>query len=258
MLLWALICLDLGAFSVSLPQIDDKEFIDECVREHNSPRSAVHPPASDMLYMSWDEALAVTARAWARHCDFQHNIYLKEVQRVHPTFPSVGENLWTAYPPSIFSVKRAIQSWVNESKDYSYQRNNCTHVCGHYTQVVWANSYKVGCAVQLCPNGVKTFTAHEGAIFVCNYSPGGNVIGRRPYETNAAPCSRCKDSCVDRLCCSKERDIRRSYNWTPDWDPASRSNNFADVLIVRPVVLILTCISAYAVHYLYPDVFCYE
>ncbi|MEQ2281696.1 hypothetical protein AMECASPLE_033059 [Ameca splendens] len=135
MLLWALIILDLGAFSVSLPQIDDKEFIDGCVREHNSPRSAVHPPASDMLYMSWDEALAVTARAWAKHCDFQHNIYLKEVQRVHPTFHSIGENLWTAYPPSIFSVKRAIQSWVNESKDYSYQRNSCRHVCGHYTQV---------------------------------------------------------------------------------------------------------------------------
>ncbi|MEQ2281632.1 hypothetical protein AMECASPLE_032434, partial [Ameca splendens] len=115
--------------------------------------------------------------------------------------------------------------------------------------VVWASSYKVGCAVQLCPNGVKNFTAREGAIFVCNYGPGGNVIGRRPYETNGAPCSRCKDSCVDRLC---------GYNWTPDRDPASRSNNFVDVLIVRPVVLILTCISAYAVHYLYPDVFCYE
>lgn len=243
---------------MTLPQINDKEFISECVEEHNAARLNVNPPASDMLYMSWDEALAVTARAWARHCDFQHNVHLREPGRMHPTFTSIGENIWTGSPPSTFSIKRAMQSWVNESKHYSFGKNACTAVCGHYTQVVWAKSYKVGCAVQLCPNGVKRFDPHESAIFVCNYSPGGNIRGRKPYEANSLQCSGCEGKCEQKLCRSPERDIQKSYNWTPDWDPASLNNNFVDILIVRPIFLILTFISAYAVHYFYPDVFCYE
>lgn len=50
-LLWAWIILDSGASSVALPEITDRKFIDECVREHNKARSSVSPPASDMLYM---------------------------------------------------------------------------------------------------------------------------------------------------------------------------------------------------------------
>ncbi|KAM4712376.1 GLIPR1-like protein 1 [Anableps anableps] len=258
MLLRVLLILDLGVFSLSLPQIRDNDFITECVEEHNKARSAVSPPASDMLFMSWDEALAVTARAWARNCVFQHNIHLKEVGRMHPTFTSVGENIWTGFPPSSFSIKRAIQRWVNETRYYNYQENSCSGVCGHYTQVVWAESYKVGCAVELCPNGVKKSTSREGAIFVCNYAPGGNINRRKPYETNRAQCSGCKGKCENKLCRSPERDSQKSYNWTPDWDPASPTNNFADILIVRPIALVLTCICAYAVCYFYPNVFCYE
>ncbi|XP_028427148.1 LOW QUALITY PROTEIN: glioma pathogenesis-related protein 1-like [Perca flavescens] len=85
--------LDSGVCSVSLPEITDGKFIDECVREHNEARSSVSPSASDMLYMTWDDGLAITARAWARHCVFEHNTYLKDVMVcVHPTFSSFGEN----------------------------------------------------------------------------------------------------------------------------------------------------------------------
>ncbi|XP_038155704.1 GLIPR1-like protein 1 [Cyprinodon tularosa] len=257
MLLWAVVILNLGTLSMSLPQISDKNFTAECVREHNEARSAVSPSSSDMLYMSWDEALAVTARAWAKHCQFKHNIYLKEVQRVHPTYHSVGENIWVGTPPSYFSVKGALRSWVNEKQFYSYEANSCKGMCGHYTQVVWANSYKVGCAVQLCPNGIKNFDGREGAIFVCNYAPSGNWFGKKPYAEGNS-CSKCQDICEHGLCRSGERDKLRSYSWTPDWDPDNFSKNFKVILIVRPIFLILICISAYAVRYFYPDVFCYE
>lgn len=43
--------LDPGVCSLSLPEITDGKFIDECVQEHNSARSSVSPPASNMLYM---------------------------------------------------------------------------------------------------------------------------------------------------------------------------------------------------------------
>ncbi|XP_014859073.1 PREDICTED: glioma pathogenesis-related protein 1 isoform X2 [Poecilia mexicana] len=264
MLLWVVLVLDLGVSAVTLPQITDEKFIAECVEEHNKARSAVRPPANDMLYMSWDEALAITARAWGKHCDFKHNVHLREVGRMHPTFTSVGENIWTGYPPNMFSVKSAVQSWVDEVQDYSYEENNCTAVCGHYTQVVWARSYKVGCAVVHCPHGVKNFDQSPGAIFVCNYAPGGNIRGQQPYATTGNPCSGCKEECDNKLCRNLQRESRKSYNWAPDWDtdgPRSSvapTNTFLDILIVRPIAVILTCIAACVVHYVYPNLFCYE
>lgn len=259
-LLWAWIILDLGVCSVSLPDITDRKFIEDCVKEHNRARSSVSPPASNMLYMTWDEALAVTARAWAGHCVFEHNPNLKDAQRMHPTYPSVGENIWAGYPPSSFDVTRAIRRWVDEKQHYSYQENTCTKVCGHYTQVVWATSYKVGCAVQLCPKGVTQFRPNEGAVFVCNYATAGNMIGSRPYESQGEACSGCEGFCEDRLCSSPKRDSQKSYSWSPDWDPARSSSDsgYAIILIVRPVGLIITFITAFVVRYFYPDVFCYE
>ncbi|XP_040886115.1 GLIPR1-like protein 1 [Toxotes jaculatrix] len=253
-LLWAWIILDSGVCSVLMPEITDGKFIDECVREHNKARSSVSPPASNMLYMTWDEGLAITARAWARHCVFEHNIYLKDVRRVHPTFSSVGENLWTGYPPSLFNVTRAIKRWVDEKDHYNYQTTSCSKVCGHYTQVVWGTSYKVGCAAQLCNRQI------DSVIFVCNYAPGGNINGWQPYESESEACPGCTGSCVDRLCRNKERDAPRRYNWTPDWDPAlsAAGANYVVILVVRPIALMFTFIAAYAVHYFYPDVFCYE
>lgn len=50
-LLWAWIILDFAGCSVSLPEITDGKFIDECVREHNRARSSVRPAASNMLHM---------------------------------------------------------------------------------------------------------------------------------------------------------------------------------------------------------------
>ncbi|XP_022071430.1 GLIPR1-like protein 1 [Acanthochromis polyacanthus] len=259
-LLWAWVFLDSGVSSGSLPDITDGKFIEECVREHNWARSSVSPAASNMLYMTWDEGLAITARAWARNCVFKHNIHLGDARRVHPTYPSVGENIWAGYPPSSFNVTSAIQRWVNEKLHYVYQKNTCTKVCGHYTQVVWATSYKVGCAVQRCPKGVTHFSNKDGAVFVCNYAISGNMRGSWPYESKGTACSGCEGTCEGGLCRSPERDSQKRYNWSPDWDPAMTNSDsgYGVILIVRPIALIITFIAAFVVRYFYPDVFCYE
>ncbi|XP_060745219.1 glioma pathogenesis-related protein 1-like [Tachysurus vachellii] len=116
--------------------------------------------------VTWDDGLAVLARAWARNCLFEHN-----PQRNHPVFPSVGENIWAGTPGTRVQVKSMIKSWVNEVQHYNYYTLACTNVCGHYTQV-WATTYKVGCAVIFCPDGVrqKSFSHRPGALFVCNYA----------------------------------------------------------------------------------------
>ncbi|XP_064877492.1 GLIPR1-like protein 1 isoform X1 [Oncorhynchus nerka] len=272
-LLWAVIFLGSSVPNIEsseynpFPGITDKKFIDDCVRIHNDNRSSVNPPARNMLYMTWDEGLAVTARAWARHCDFQHNIYLKEVRRVHPVFSSVGENIWAGYPPSTFSVMQAMDFWVKEVNDYSYQSNACKpgKMCGHYTQVVWATSYKVGCAVQICPNGVDRtlFSDKEGAIFVCNYAEAGNVVEMLPYQNGLEECSSCEganNQCQAKLCHNPKRDEQKSYRWTPDWDPtlATCGPCCMAILAIRPLALLLTFVAAFGVHRLYPSIFFYK
>ncbi|NXK98721.1 GLIP1 protein, partial [Formicarius rufipectus] len=171
----------------TLPDVQDPKFIEECVQTHNKFRSEVNPPASNMLYMSWDPDLAKTAKGWVKKCQFRHNIYLREKGRVHPKFTSVGENLWTG-SLSAFTVKGAITSWHSEVEFYTYDTHKCRKVCGHYTQIVWAKSYKVGCAVHFCPR-VKYSSLTNAAHFICNYAPGGN-LPVQPYLKGAA-CSGC-------------------------------------------------------------------
>ncbi|XP_062868802.1 GLIPR1-like protein 1, partial [Trichomycterus rosablanca] len=93
----------------------------------------------------------------------------------------------------------------------------CTDVCGHYTQVVWAESYKVGCAVVDCPGGVRNtdFSHRPGAIFICNYATAGNYQGVPPYKRGPA-CSQCGgERCEENLCRNSTRDSETG-NSTPD------------------------------------------
>ncbi|XP_061225419.1 GLIPR1-like protein 1 [Neopsephotus bourkii] len=185
-----------------LPAITDTAFIKEYVSVHNEFRSKVQPEASNMQYMTWDAALARTARAWARKCVFEHNVYLTERYQCHPSFTSVGENIWIGSVQA-FNVTGVIKSWYDEVAFYDFNVNACSKFCGHYLQVVWDYSYKIGCAVAPCN---KVGGIRNAANFVCNYAPSGN-LSRRPYIEGRA-CSHCAngDTCENKLCRNTERD----------------------------------------------------
>ncbi|XP_077770029.1 glioma pathogenesis-related protein 1 isoform X3 [Canis aureus] len=176
-----------GVPARTLPGIEDEAFSQACVRAHNKFRSEVSPRASDMLYMTWDPALARIAKAWARKCRFEHNGQLHS-KTLHPNFTSVGENIWTG-SVSIFSVSSAITSWYDEVHDYDFQTQKCNKVCGHYTQVVWADSYKVGCAVQYCPT-VAGLQFSNAAHFICNYGPGREEDNPGAWGTSQTSCRK--------------------------------------------------------------------
>ncbi|XP_036905313.1 glioma pathogenesis-related protein 1 [Sturnira hondurensis] len=237
----------------SLPDIDNEAFIKDCVHIHNKFRSEVKPRASDMLYMTWDPELARIAKAWARNCKFAHNERLGPPHKLHSNFTSLGENIWTG-SLSIFSVSSAVTNWYSEIQYYDFTTRKCTKVCGHYTQVVWADSYKVGCAVQYCPkvSGFEGFT--NIAHFICDYGPAGNYP-TWPYK-KGPPCSACpqNDECVDNMCINPQRDkVTRYYSTVyPDWPIHLRNRPLSLFLIVSPPILILSAIITILVKHKYP------
>ncbi|XP_043823625.1 GLIPR1-like protein 1 [Dromiciops gliroides] len=255
--LWALI-LGLVATAPSpdlqsqIPPITDPKFIEDCVKTHNELRSQVSPASGNMRYMTWDEALAKTARGWARKCVFQHNIHIGKKHACHPVFKNVGENLWMG-TLSNHVPQSAINAWYNETKYYDLGSNSCTKVCGHYTQVVWATTYKVGCALKLCPNLGKRI-----AIFLCNYAPPGNMVGRRPYLKETA-CGACEegDICENELCKNTVRDKILSYPyWNPSWEVPRRfsCNPYCQFYLpIRLIGMVLAVLGVFIVQIKYPS-----
>ncbi|KFP23332.1 Glioma pathogenesis-related protein 1, partial [Colius striatus] len=151
----------------TLPSITNKKFINSCVHVHNDLRSNVQPTASNMRYMTWDAALARMASARANKCILEHNVSLSKDDQHHPNFTSVGENIWFGSHET-FVVADAIKSWYNEVEFYNFTAEECTKVCSHYIQVVWDESYKIGCAVTSCKEFARIRNA---AVLVCCYSP---------------------------------------------------------------------------------------
>ncbi|ESN95914.1 hypothetical protein HELRODRAFT_178829 [Helobdella robusta] len=91
-----------------------------------------------------------------------------------------------------------VNLWNAEKVDYNLASNSCNanKVCGHYTQEVWASSYKVGCGMTQCAN------LENLLITVCNYLDVGNFNNLPPY-TSGASCSACPSAaptCEEGLC----------------------------------------------------------
>uniref|UniRef100_A0A8C8G4T2 LCCL domain-containing protein n=1 Tax=Oncorhynchus tshawytscha TaxID=74940 RepID=A0A8C8G4T2_ONCTS len=181
---------------------------------HNNLRGQVYPQASNMEYMVWDTDLERSSEHWAHTCLWEHGPQHMLTQ--------IGQNLgahWGRDRPPTFHV----QAWYDEVRDYSYpypQECNpdcpfrCSGpVCTHYTQMVWATSSHIGCAINICYNmNVWGMIWTKAVYLVCNYSPPGNWWGHAPYK-HGSPCSACPPSygggCRDNLCYTENGVDRR-------------------------------------------------
>lgn len=65
------------------------------------------------------------------------------------------------------------------------------HVSGRYTQLVWADTYLIGCARAVFQHSRgSNVVYHENAI--CNYGPSGNIPNLPVYKVGV-PCSLCPE-----------------------------------------------------------------
>lgn len=147
----------------------------EMVKAHNQYRSETGVSV-DVI---WSEKLAEMAQAHANKLTSEHACEL-----VHSHAGGVGENLYWASALIYSTGETEVQpvfptqvasAWGRERANYHYPSNSCAigKVCGHYTQMVWANTSEIGCARAVCQDNSQ--------VWVCNYYPAGNYLGEKPY-----------------------------------------------------------------------------
>lgn len=123
------------------------------VSGHNNKRSLHESTGS----LEWDDTLATYAQNYADNYDCSGDL-------VH-SGGSYGENLAVGYDD-----QGTIDAWYDEIKKYNFDDPSYSESTGHFTQVVWKSSTKVGCGYKQCGGSV-------GKYVICSYNPAGNFIG---------------------------------------------------------------------------------
>jgi hypothetical protein len=140
------------------------EFPARIVAAHNAERARVGMPP-----LSWDPALSVGAGIYAQQMAmtgmFQHSD--RHARR------GIGENLWMG-SHGAFSIETMVGGWSSEKRYFRagvFPNNSTTGSwddVGHYTQMIWPTTTRVGCAIASTP---------RIDYLVCHYSPAGNMDG---------------------------------------------------------------------------------
>ena len=145
----------------------DKDEIALLLGEHNRVRAG-----AGLSSLEWSEDLSDYAEEWANHlaatgCNLDHRPKSGKWKRKY------GENLFMGVAEN-FGILHTVTTWEREKKNYSYgpvteQNRFATE---NYTQLVWKDTERVGCAKAICSGNM---------VIVCNYDPPGNVPGEKPY-----------------------------------------------------------------------------
>jgi len=141
----------------------------------------LHQNTPDVTY---DMKLEAQAIKWAKH--------LAETQKFYHSGCKYGENLAMMGTSSSLSIenaiKRAVDMWYNEIKMYNYSNPRFAMHTGHFTQLIWKATTKIGVGVS---SYVKTRVVNgrefkmTSYIVVMNYSVFGNVSGL--FQRNVLP-----------------------------------------------------------------------
>lgn len=140
---------------------------------HNQYR---HEVGVDSLI--WSNRLAEYAMEWAEVLATEHDCNIRHRPRSGKYTQRFGENIYIMQGKEP-EIKDAMKSWGEKEKQH-YNGEAIGNVksnvpTGHYTQIVWQSTKKVGCARVRCNKSRETF------IWVCNYDPPGNWVGQKPY-----------------------------------------------------------------------------
>ncbi|WP_420145698.1 CAP domain-containing protein [Sphingobium sp.] len=140
---------------------------------HNGERASLGLPL-----LEWDDALAADAARYAQ--DMARSGQFRHSARASRTIPS-GENLWMG-PRRLYGYEVMVGSFLDEKRltrmDGKLPDLSSTgrwQDVGHYTQMIWRGTKKVGCALGDGP---------QNEYLVCRYFPAGNAFGKGPLDAD--------------------------------------------------------------------------
>lgn len=151
-----------------------RQFPARMLAAHNAARAQVGAPP-----VVWDDDLGKAAAAYALRLaltnTFQHSDRLAR--------RGTGENLWMG-TRGAYNFEAMVGGWTSERRWFApgifpaVSRSGNWEDVGHYTQMVWPTTTRIGCA--LASNASADY-------LVCRYSPAGNIDGRSvlPVDTAA-------------------------------------------------------------------------
>jgi uncharacterized protein YkwD len=151
----AIVCL----LATAATAADEESLARDMLTAHNEVRAKVGVPP-----LAWSENLARAAQEWA-------NTLIAERRFDHRPKSKTGQNLFRM-DGGREAPRKVVERWASEAANFNYKSNRCKGECGHYTQLVWRSTKEVGCAV--AGGGSRE-------VWVCEYAPPGNYVGRRPY-----------------------------------------------------------------------------
>ena len=133
---------------------------------HNRERAA-----TGARPLTWDARLAAAAASYGPALE-----RLGKLAHSPPsTRPGQGENLWMGTRDA-YRLEEMVGSWAAEKSLFRpgifptvSTSGNWSDV-GHYTQMIWKGTSRVGCAVH---------KSRQWDFLICRYSPYGNVVGQR-------------------------------------------------------------------------------
>ena len=133
----------------------------------NSISESAQAKATFMNKLHWDPMLAANAQKFTDGCDIGRNDYrvndsksLNSPKKSTFSYDSDALSLGECYfwyPRTDGNticedaVNFAEKHWWDEHLEYSYYSCYCRSVCGHYTQMAWADTRRVGCGATICP-----------------------------------------------------------------------------------------------------------
>eukprot|EP01010_Urceolus_cornutus_P001604 NODE_215_length_2003_cov_248.722620_g171_i0.p1 GENE.NODE_215_length_2003_cov_248.722620_g171_i0~~NODE_215_length_2003_cov_248.722620_g171_i0.p1 ORF type:complete len:573 (+),score=103.65 NODE_215_length_2003_cov_248.722620_g171_i0:52-1770(+) len=182
---------------------------------HNAARLAVNPPAANMECMLWDDNLVPDAQAQADLCQFAAS----------PTkfnafgYDRIGESLaagtlGSGFDPNFAgsneaAARNVAQHWADKGANYVFADQSCSEAsCREYLQMVWHDSYGLGCAFQRCSENTPfngPFNGPGWILWSCKYGEAGNRLNERPYTQGAvtnfavpsrSQCGSCAPTCA--------------------------------------------------------------
>ncbi|XP_054934338.1 Golgi-associated plant pathogenesis-related protein 1-like [Dermacentor andersoni] len=142
--------------------LTEAEFQKDSLDWHNYYRSLHGVPALQL-----DAKLSAMAKTWAI-------TLAKEDRFEHSPDTECGENVyvkWSSNPKHQITGREAVESWYSEISEYRWDGTDPDiDAVGHFTQVIWKETTRMGCAQARGPT--------NKILVVANYSPPGNVVGK--------------------------------------------------------------------------------